>query len=177
MSTQAVAYRYAKSLIELAESKNVTETVHKDMLLFDTVCKENRELELALKSPVVKHQQKLGILRAIFADKVDAVSMSIFEIVTNKNRESILPAIAAEFVNQYHVLKNNITAEITTVSPLTDAQRAEFVATVAKSTGKNVILNEKINADLIGGYILKVGDKQVNTSIQKKLNDLKLSLA
>lgn len=174
MSDQAVAYRYAKSLIELAEEKGITETIQKDMQLFDKVCNENRAFELALKSPVVKHLKKLSILKEVFKNKIDPMTLSIFTIITNKNRESILPTLATEYMRQYDILKNNLTAEVTTVSELNDTQRAEFTALVANATGKNVNLKEKVNADLIGGYVLRVGDKQVDTSVRKKLNDLKV---
>jgi F-type H+-transporting ATPase subunit delta len=175
MSDQAVAYRYAKSLIELAEEKGVTENVQKDMKLFDEVCDQNRDFVLALKSPVVKHLKKMEILRSIFKNKVDPMTMSIFEIITNKNREIILPALATEFLRQYDLLKNNLTAEVTTVSELNDTQRKEFIKIVADATGKNVRLQEKVNENLIGGYILKVGDRQLDTSVKKRLNDLKVS--
>jgi F-type H+-transporting ATPase subunit delta len=174
MSDQAVAYRYAKSLIELAEEKGITETIQKDMQLFDQVCTENRAFELALKSPVVKHLKKLSILKEIFKDKINPMTLSIFTIITNKNRESILPSLATEYLRLYDILKNNLTAEVTTVSELTDNQRTEFKNLVAKATGKNVSLKEKVNSELIGGYVLRVGDKQIDTSVKRKLNDLKV---
>lgn len=175
MSDQAVAYRYAKSLIELAEEKGITETIQKDMQLFDQVCNENRAFELALKSPVVKHFKKLEILKAIFKDKIDPMTLSIFQIITNKNREKVLPALATEYLRQYDVLKGVINAEVATVSTLNEIQKKEFIKLVASSTGKKVILTEKINPSLIGGYILRVDDKQIDTSVKKKLNDLKVS--
>ena len=174
MSDQAVAYRYAKSLIELAEEKGITETIQKDMQLFDQVCVENRAFELTLKSPVVKHLKKLSILKEVFMGKINPMTLSIFEIITNKNRESILPALATEYLRQYDILKNNLTAEVTTVSELSDSQRVEFKNLVAKATGKNVSLKENVNEELIGGYILRVGDKQIDTSVRRKLNDLKV---
>jgi F-type H+-transporting ATPase subunit delta len=174
MSDQAVAYRYAKSLIELAEEKGITETIQKDMKLFDQVCNENRSFELALKSPVIKHLKKLSILKEIFKDKINPMTLSIFTIITQKNRESILPTLATEYLRQYDILKNNLTAEVTTVSELTDSQRIEFRELVSKATGKNVNLKEKVNVDLIGGYVLRVGDKQIDTSVKRKLNDLKV---
>lgn len=177
MSESSVAYRYAKSLIELAEEKGITEKVQGDMKLFESVCKENRQFELTMKSPVVKHFKKLEILKAIFADKVDPLTMSIFEIITHKNRERILPALASEFLNQYDDLKGILKAEITTVGELTADQRKSFVDMIAGATGKTVSLKEKTNADLIGGYILKVNDKQIDTSVRKKLNNLKVSFA
>jgi F-type H+-transporting ATPase subunit delta len=66
---------------------------------------------------------------------------------------------------------------VTSVTPLTDAQKAEFIKIVGGSTGKQIILEEKVNENLIGGYILSVGDTQIDTSVRKRLNELKLSLA
>ncbi|MDI9880359.1 ATP synthase F1 subunit delta [Flectobacillus longus] len=175
MSEQSVAFRYAKSLIGLAAEKGVVEKVHEDMKFFDQVCDENRQLVLALKSPIVKHLQKLSILTAIFKDKVDPVTFSIFEIITKKNREKILPAIAEEFQRQYALYKGIQKAEITTVSPLTDAQKAEFIRLVTEATGKTVELVEKVNPELIGGYVLRINDRQIDTSVKARLNDLKVS--
>ncbi|WP_044173206.1 ATP synthase F1 subunit delta [Flectobacillus major] len=175
MSEQSVAFRYAKSLIGLATEKGVVDIVHEDMKFFDQVCDENRQLVLALKSPIVKHVQKLAILTAIFKDKVNPITFSIFEIITKKNREKLLPAIAEEFQRQYELYKNIQKVEVTTVSPLTDAQRAEFIRVVSEATGKTVKLVEKIKPELIGGYILRVNDRQVDTSVRTRLNDLKLA--
>ncbi|MFN3785168.1 MAG: F0F1 ATP synthase subunit delta, partial [Spirosomataceae bacterium] len=66
---------------------------------------------------------------------------------------------------------------VTTVTPLTEVQKAEFIKIVGDTTGKQIVLEEKVNANLIGGYILSVGDTQIDTSIRKRLNELKLSLA
>lgn len=174
MSEQSVAFRYAKSLIGLAQDKGLLDTVNEDMKFFTTVCEENRQFVLALKSPVVKHWQKLDILNAIFRERVNPVSFTIFDIITKKNREAILPAVAAEFQKQYAELKNIQKAYVTTVAPLTEAQRSEFVKLIADATGKTVDLEEKTDERLIGGYVLRVGDRQVDTSVKSRLNDLKL---
>jgi F-type H+-transporting ATPase subunit delta len=94
MSVSIVASRYAKSLIELAKEQNVLEAVYQDMLLFKDTADKNRGLMLALKSPVVRHEKKLGILKALFEARVNPVSYAIFTIITRKNREAILDEIA-----------------------------------------------------------------------------------
>ena len=175
MSEQSVAFRYAKSLVDLAIEKGVIDTVHEDMQFFDQVCDENRQLVLTLKSPIVKHVQKLAILSAIFKSQVNPVTFSIFEIITRKNREKFLPAIAQEFQRQYALYKNIQKVEVTTVSPLTDAQRADFIRIVAEATGKTVQLVEKIKPELIGGYVLRINDRQIDTSVKTRLNELKLA--
>lgn len=176
MSVGTVASRYAKSLIELAEEKNVVEAVYQDMLLFNNIASANRGLMLALRSPVVRHEKKLAILKAIFKDKVNPVSYSIFEIITRKNRESILDAIAAEFITQYNTYKGIQKALITTSIPLNATLRDKFNKIVADATGRTVELEEKVDEKLIGGYILRVGDRQIDASLKSRLNELKLEL-
>ncbi len=176
MSVATVASRYAKSLIELAEERKVVETVYQDMLLFRDTAKANRGLMLALKSPVVRHEKKLGILKAIFKERVSPVSYSIFEIITRKNREAILDEVAEEFIKQYNTYKGIQKATITTTIPLNAALSAQFNKIVADATGKTVELEEKVDESLIGGYVLRVGDRQIDASLKSRLNELKLEL-
>ncbi|PWJ58224.1 F-type H+-transporting ATPase subunit delta [Dyadobacter jejuensis] len=176
MSVSIVASRYAKSLIELAQEKNVLESVYQDMILFRATAQENRGLMLALKSPVVRHEKKLAILKAIFESKVNPVTFAIFNIITRKNRESILDAIADEFVLAYNDLQGIQKATVTTTSELTDELRQQFTQIVASATGKTVQLEEQIDPSLIGGYLLRVNDRQIDASIKHQLNQLKLQL-
>jgi F-type H+-transporting ATPase subunit delta len=177
MSVGIVAARYAKSLIELAKEKNVVEAVYEDMKLFKDTADKNRGLMLALKSPVVRHEKKLAILKAIFQDKVNPVSFSIFTIITKKNRESILDAIADEFITAYNEYQGIQKATVITSTPLTEDLRKQFNNIVATATGKTVELEEKVDTSLIGGYLLRVNDRQIDASLRSRLNELKLQLA
>ncbi|MCF0073182.1 ATP synthase F1 subunit delta [Dyadobacter sp. CY261] len=176
MSVSIVASRYAKSLIELAKEQNVLDTVYQDMLLFKDTADKNRGLMLALKSPVVRHEKKLGILNALFKARVSPVSFAIFDIITKKNRESILDEIAVEFIKAYNIYQGIENATVVTPTPLTDELRKQFNDIVAKATGKTVQLAEKVDTALIGGYVLTVGDRQIDASLRSRLNELKLQL-
>ena len=175
MSEIRVAARYAKSLLELAKEQGVVEQVNQDMLFFSKVCDENRALQLTLKSPVVRHQQKMAILKQIFEQRVSPVSYTIFTIITRKNREAVLYAIAKEFHHQYNQYKNIQPAQVTTTFPLDEPLRAKFRQLVTESTGgKQVELQEKVDPALIGGFVLKVGDRQIDESLRSRLQSLKL---
>lgn len=176
MSDSIVAYRYAKSLIDLATEKGVVEEVNEDMTFFKQVSDDNRQFMKAMANPIVRHDAKLNVLKKVFEDNVSPITFAILTILTKKNRESLITSIADEYRKLYNLQKGVEVATITTVEPLTDAQRAEFKALVAKATGKTAQLIEKTDETLIGGYVLKVGDSQVDTSIRRKLNDMKLSL-
>lgn len=175
MSVATVAARYAKSLLDLAQEKGLTETMYKDMLFFKNTVDQSRPLLLMLKNPIVRAEKKSAILKAVFAKRVDPVTMAFFEIIAKKNREPIMDSIATEFINQYNQQKNIERATIITTVPLTDALRKKFTAIVMKATGgKSVELEEKIDSKLIGGYVLRVGDQQIDGSIRSQLNDLRL---
>ncbi|MEQ9285276.1 MAG: ATP synthase F1 subunit delta [Cyclobacteriaceae bacterium] len=177
MSETRIASRYAKPLLELANEKGCLEEVEKDMAGFSALCESNREFSLMLKNPILNHLKKLGILKKIFKGKVNDMTLSIFELISRKNREQYLPEIAREFHRQYNVFKGVAEASITTVLPLNAELKKEVNALVKKITGKEVELTEKINPEIIGGFILKIGDRQIDDSINSKLNELKLKFS
>ncbi|MFD2573934.1 ATP synthase F1 subunit delta [Spirosoma soli] len=175
MAIATVAARYAKSLLDLAQEKGLTETMYRDMQFFKHTVAQSRPLMLMLKNPIVRAEKKSAVLKAAFATRVDPVTMSFFEIIARKNREGIMDAIADEFIKQYDRLKGVERATIITTVPLSDALREKFRAMVTKTTGgKLVELDEKIDSKLIGGYVLRVGDQQIDGSIRNRLNEIRL---
>lgn len=177
MSEYRIASRYAKSLLDLADEKGVLEDVNKDMLMFSELASENRDLVLMLKSPVVAHDKKLAVLNKVFTGKVNELTLAIFQILTKKHREAYLPAIATEFHHQYNVRKGIEEATVTTTFALDAALRKEFEGIVAKISGKKVELTEKVDEDIIGGFVLKIGDRQIDDSLSSKLSALKLKFS
>ncbi len=174
MSDIKVASRYAKSLLDLAVEKQVLEEIHADMQTFDQVCEENRDFYLMLKNPIIQHSKKLSILNEIFDKKFHEMSLAIFRLIIQKQRESFLPAIAKQFQLQYNIHKGIENASVTTTFALTDDLRASFAAVVKEITGKKVALKEKVDEQLLGGFILKIGDRQIDDSLSGKLRELKL---
>ena len=177
MSEYRIASRYAKSLLDLADEKGVLEDVNKDMLMFSGLASENRDLVLMLKSPVVAHDKKLAVLNKVFTGKVNELTLAIFQILTKKHREAYLPAIATEFHHQYNVRKGIEEATVTTTFALDAALRKEFEGIVTKISGKKVELTEKVDEKIIGGFVLKIGDRQIDDSLSSKLSALKLKFS
>ncbi len=173
MSDIRINSRYAKSLLGLAEEKGVLEEVHQDMLLFSKTIGENRDFSNMLKNPIIKHDKKLKILKAIFSGKVHPMTISIFEIISRKNRESFLAGIADEFHSQYNVNKRIEEAKVTTTFPITPELRAQFRQIVERISGKSVELTEVVDEDIIGGFILQIDDRQIDDSINTKLKELR----
>ena len=174
MADSRVASRYVKSLLGLAEEQNALEQVHADMQLFASVCQTNHDFTRMLNSPVIRHDKKLAIMEAIFKNKVNKLTMAMIAMLTRKNREPLLPAIAVEFHNAYNVHKGIQRASVATSFVLDEKMKAEMEMLVKKISGKTKIdLEQKIDKELIGGFILNVGDQQIDASIKSKLKSLK----
>lgn len=177
MSSKAGA-RYAKSLIDLSTEQNALEEIKNDMAFFEQVVDDNSELEAILKNPIVPLDKKAGILSDLFGSKVHQITNSFLKLVVNKGRSAILFDTAKQFIAQYNAIKGIVTAEVTSAIALTEVSKAEVVALVKKEIGANeVIVKEKVDEKLIGGFILKVGDKQFDASIASGLNKLKKEFA
>jgi F-type H+-transporting ATPase subunit delta len=173
-----VASRYVKSLLDLAVSQGALDKVHADMQLFASVIDKSRDLELMLKSPVIKHDKKNTILATIFKSKVTPLTMAFIDILTKKNREPLLVEIAGEFHNAYNRYKGIGKASVTTTTALDQKTRQQFETIVKKlGNSKEVELEEKIDQELIGGFILNVEDRQIDASIKNNLRKLKLKFS
>lgn len=177
MSEIQVASRYAKSLIDLSIEQKALEQIKIDIQLFIAVCKENPQLNAVLKNPIIGLDKKANILKGLFEGKIHPMILSFFVIVVRKGRSEILYAAAKEFLNEYNKVKNIIKATVTSAAPLSKENRKQVEAVVKQAVKGEVILTEKVNADLIGGFILNVGDKQFDTSISSQLTRLKKEFA
>lgn len=178
MSNFRIAKRYARSLVDLAIEKGKLEAVRKDMEMINNLCENNRDFRLFLKNPIIHSFQKLNILRKIFSSDVDDMTFRFIDIVTRKSRENVLPEIAEEFLVLYRKYKKIEVVEVTTPVKLDSKLRKEF-EDLAKShieKGWTVDLVEKVDEELIGGYIVKIGDRQIDDSVSAKLRDLKKQL-
>lgn|SRR5690606_16828829 len=175
MSVIRVASRYTKSLLDLAIEQGQLEAVHQDMNRLLALADSNREFKVMLKSPVVHADKKLKVLDALFTDAKSPLTKTFFEVVARKDRVGLLLDIAKEFHRQYNIHSNIQEAEVVTTFPLDEEMRASFVSLVKEISGLDKVeLKEKVDSELIGGFILTVGDKQINESLSSKLSQLKL---
>tara|TARA_R110001592_G_scaffold102109_2_gene288467 strand:- start:8650 stop:9204 length:555 start_codon:yes stop_codon:yes gene_type:complete len=168
-----VASRYAKSLIGIAIEQNALEEVYNDMLSIDAVCTHSHDLVVMLKSPIVKANKQEAILNEIFTS-INTISKAFIKIIIAKKRAGLLADIAKAFIEAYKIHKNIKTAHVTSAIALTADQKAKVIALLNKTDNATIDLQEIINPEIIGGMILRVGDRQVDESIKRKLTSLEL---
>ena len=176
MSEFRIATRYAKSLLDLSKEQNIVEEVYKDMNLVIETIKGVREFGLLLKSPIVKDSMKEKIMDEIFSKKVHTVTLSFMQLVTKKARATILEPIAREFHNQYLILKGIQEVDLTTTFKIDEGLRKEFEAIVEKLTNKQPTLTEKVSDEIIGGFILDIGDRRIDASVKSNLQKIEYEL-
>jgi F-type H+-transporting ATPase subunit delta len=176
MADSKAVSRYVKSLLDLAVERGVLEQVHQDMKAFDKVLSENRALVTTLRSPIIKHYKKKNILDALFGDRFNVLTLSFFRIITEKNREKLLPMIAQEFHNAYNEHEGIGKASVVTATPLDQELREEIIALAKKVVGKSSVeLKEEVDPSIIGGFILNAGSQQIDSSIKHKLKIVQLN--
>ena len=177
MSELTVASRYAKSLIDLSQEQNSLEETNNDMNFFLHTLKANPQLKAVLGNPIISHSKKLSILEAIFSSKVNKLSIGFYKLMVNKGRGEVLYTTAQEFNNQYNILKHITKATVVSATPLSETNKQALMDEVKAAVGGEVILDAKTDPSLIGGFVLTVGDRQVDTSIAANLKKLKKDFA
>jgi F-type H+-transporting ATPase subunit delta len=174
MPNPRLAGRYAKSLIGLSMEKDQLEAVYKDMLFLQAACRGSKELVKLLKSPVIKADKKGRILEALTQGKVSVMTATFNRLLLNKGRESFLPEIISAFIDQYKVIKDIHSVKLTTAMPVGEELKQSIVDKIrADSNLKHIELNAAVDENLIGGFILEIGDKLIDASIAFDLNNIK----
>jgi F-type H+-transporting ATPase subunit delta len=170
MANLQVASKYAQSLLQLAIKKEMLEPVYTDMVAFTRLCKDHSMLLGTLQSPIISNQKKWDVLQKLFANQVSSLVLRFFEIVVQKNRESLLLDMASCFTTQYDDYKNIKTAHITTAMALSDGFTEQFRKLVQNiAPCQEVKFVQHINPAILGGFILQVDDKRLDESLLNKL--------
>lgn len=174
MRNTRATLRYAKSLLELAKEQNILELCKTDMVSVVSLCQNSRELVLLLKSPVVKTDKKLAIIADLFVGCSPLV-LSFIKLITKKKREALLFDIAQGFLDLYKIDQGIESATLTTAVPLDEDTRQQALDFIKKQGVSQVDLTEQVDESLIGGAILRLGDKQLDASVARQIKDLKQS--
>lgn len=177
MKGQRAAVRYARSFMQLAKEKSQLDVLKSDIESILLSIENSRELENFLNSPLIKIEKKKEILKSLFSGKVSELSLSFIIQIADHKREGLMKMICQEFIRQYNAEHNIATVNLTTATPLNEAQRKNILEFITSSYNfKSVVLDEKIDEDLIGGLVLRIDDKQIDGSIKRKLQDIKQEL-
>ncbi|NNK82909.1 MAG: ATP synthase F1 subunit delta [Flavobacteriaceae bacterium] len=172
MAGSRAAIRYAKAVLSLASDKKAAEAVNIDMKLIANTFSENEDLSTMLKSAVIKSDEKKAVLTKVFP-KLNAISSGLFDVLFTNKRLELLPEVASKYSVLFDELSDKETATVTTAIPMTKELEKKVLAKVKTLTSKKVELENVVDESILGGFILRVGDKQYNASISNKLEKLR----
>jgi F-type H+-transporting ATPase subunit delta len=168
-----VAGRYAKALLDLAVEKNELEATYKDVLFVRDTLKAAADLRAVLHSPVITSDKKQTILEAIFGGKVGLLTAHFCALVVRHGREANLGEILERFVVQYRAHQNIVVAQITTADSLGESTLEKLRQLVNVNPLQKVELRTEVKPELIGGFVVRVGDRQADASVAGKLRAIR----
>jgi len=173
MSGSRAAIRYAKAVLSFALEQNKEVEVNNDMVLVATTISESKDLQLLLNSPILKSDLKKAALKEVFTFKISSLSIGLIDLLVDNKRLEILEDVAKKYTVLFDKLKGIEVAKVTTAIPLTEALNKQVLRKVKEITGKDATIENNINPDIIGGFILRIGDVQYDASVANKLQVLK----
>jgi len=172
MRSTKAASRYAKSLLDLAIENGVLDKVNQDMIDLVATCNGSKDLLSLLRSPLIDAKKKISILEELFAKNMDPMSIGFIKLINKNGRENILPEIAESFIELYKVHNNILDVTVVSATVLESAVKDKIIAKIKENFDGTIEFHEEVDSSLIGGFIVKMGDTQVDTSIARQLSNL-----
>ena len=166
------AIRYAKAILETALSSGKANQVNDDMKSIINAVNSSTDLKDFLASPIITSEVKMNVLSEIFGS-VQADTKSLFRLLQENKRFEILEAIATQFNAQFDEMNGVEVAKVTTAFPITAELEAKILAKAKAISTKKITIQNTVDPSIIGGFILRIGDKQYNASVSNRLQELK----
>lgn len=176
MIASQLALRYAEALYELAAEKQALESVENELALVEETLAAYGELATLLYHPQVPLAAKKETVTRVFGPQVADYVRNFLLLLVDKRRETALPAIIREYRALANKARNIAEAEVTTAMPLGEGDKAALAAKLSAVTGKNVVLKTRIDERIVGGVVVKLGDKLIDGSVVRRLEALKAAL-
>ena len=172
MAGTRAAIRYAKAILDIAQVNNNTQAVNSDMTSIVNAIIDSAELKKILQSPIVKGEIKFSSLKEIFAS-AQKETKGLFQLLLVNKRFELLNDVAIQFNALYDELNGIEIAKVTTAFQITPELEAKVLAKIASFSNKNITIQNIVDPAIIGGFILRMGDKQYNASVASRLQNLK----
>ncbi len=175
MNESQISVRYAKALFQSAAEKQILDSVNKDMELLSETC-ELDDFQYMLVLPSLQPSQKYKFVSSIFEKNMSEISLSLINLVIKNKRETYLPGIARNFKDLYRREKGIRSAELITAAEVDDSTIKSIREVIKNAFDSDVELTSSMDRDLIGGFVLKIEDRQYDASVASNLRKMKKQL-
>ncbi|MBP8975172.1 MAG: ATP synthase F1 subunit delta [Bacteroidetes bacterium] len=174
MIQSRIAHRYAEALLLAVEESKDVERVVTDISIIQNALAQSRELKLFFKSPVIRKEKKVGIVTALFKDKISDLLLRFIILVIEKGREDSFQLIVEKFLELYDERRGIASVSVQTAVPMTAEQERQLVEQFHSLIKKDVRLQSAINPSLIGGFIARYGDTVIDGSVRHQLELMRI---
>jgi F-type H+-transporting ATPase subunit delta len=173
----SVAGRYASALFELATDEGKVAEVEADLAKFQALGDESADFVRMIRSPVISSEDQEKALGTVLAKAgVGALTVNFFKLLAKNRRLFAAADVVRDFQSLAARARGEVRAEVTAASPLSDAHAANLKAALKASVGKDVTLIQKVDPSLLGGLVVKIGSRMVDSSLKTKLESMKFAL-
>jgi F-type H+-transporting ATPase subunit delta len=173
MSDFRIANRYAEALLTAAEEQRALTQIGEDLAMILRITRESRDLQLFLKSPVVNKEKKLEVLEAVFASRIQPLTLQFIRLLTEKAREGLLPQMIEAFFRLQDSRSGTVNIAVNAASNLSEEQKTRLAKRFETFTEKKVRLQFTLDKRLIGGFVARVGDVVLDGSVKRQLETLR----
>ena len=176
-SGNLISDRYASALYDLAAEKKIVDAVLKDFELLQKCIQENKDLKLLVKSPLITSSDKLNIFEKILSkQQSDKLTSTFLKVISRNKRFAKLSSIISQFMNINSQRRGDIFVDVTSAEELLDRQKNGVKDKLKSMLGEKLSLNFNVDKKIIGGLIVKVGSKMIDSSLATKINKLKIAM-
>jgi len=165
----AVAGRYSAALYDLAAESNQIDQIEEELKAVNAILQENTDLQKVLYHPQITSAAKKELLDQLFKGNISNLTLNFLKLLVDRRRETFFGDIAAEFIAQANASRNMVEARVTSVVDLQEQEKGAFDQLLAKLTGKKVQVSYATDPSLIGGVLVRIGDKVIDGTIKAKL--------
>jgi len=175
MNDSKISVRYSRALFQSALEKKLLDEVNADMLFITEICKLPETKEF-LHSPIIPPSKKTSVFHNILGKNVQGITLSLIDLVVKNGRETYIPAIARVFIHETMKYKGITQSVLTTAVKVDDKVKKQISDMISKIFKTTVELEEIVDPEIIGGFVLRVDDSLIDASIKNKLRKIKKEL-
>ncbi|OEH85535.1 ATP synthase F1 subunit delta [Desulfuribacillus stibiiarsenatis] len=171
-----VASRYAEALFEIAKEKNTLDSLETELVLINQVLRDNDELLQLLNHPHIETDVKKNLLTGGLKGHISEITENFLNLLIDKNRQDVFTHIVSSFTLLANDARGIADAVITTAIALTDDQLSQIRTTFRTLIGKELRFTSEIDASIIGGFIVRIGDRVYDSSVKTQLQRFEKSI-
>ena len=166
---ETVAHVYANAMLDLAFEDGVHAEVLAELRGFAEILATEPNFADFLNTPGIQIQAKKDVISRVFGGQISDHTLHFLQIVIDKRRQGVLQAVIRAFVDGYHDRMGELVVHVESAVPLTGSHRNRLEALLKQKHSKEIILEERVNPRILGGLVLKVGDRRIDGSLRTRL--------